>query len=64
MLTEEGWIGSLKVTTSVRLPGGSTAPLAIELETTTGGTSSVVKLKLSGVSAVPWMSTRPLIETL
>ena len=53
VLTDDGWMGLLKVMTSVRLPGASTAPLAIELETTTGGTSSVVKLKLSGVSAVP-----------
>ena len=64
VLTDDGCIGLLKVTTSVRLPGESTAPLAIELETTVGGTSSVWKLKLSGVRVVPWMLTRPLMETL
>ena len=64
VLTDEGWIGLLKVMTSVTEPGGSTAPSAIELDTTTGGTSSVWKVKLSGVSVVPWRFSRPLIETL
>ena len=29
-----------------------------------GGTSSVWNVKLSGVSSVPWRSSRPLIDTL